>query len=162
MPDPTLDDLGGLSDAQMGDAAEAAEGGEQATRAVDPTGGQFSPIYSVRQTRCYTVTNSELKQIGLANLGATAFFTIGSLLAGFAIDVFKDIVLTDEVPEAAKQIIDSAQPLLFTMSATFYLLGLVAMLWRWDMIRSIKSESVVSGSTQDRDGWSLQWPLTRD
>lgn len=146
----------------MGDAAETAEGGRTVTRVPEPGGGQFAPIYSVRRTKCYTVTDSELKQIGLANLGATAFFTIGSLLAGFAIDVFKDIALTDDVPDAAKQIIDSAQPLLFTMAAVFYIIGFIAMIWRWDMIKSIKAESVEDGPIQLRQGWRLQWPIRRN
>lgn len=161
LADPILSELEGVPDALMESAAETAEGGKGVTQVADPSGGQFAPIYRVRRTQCYTVTNSELKQIGLANLGATAFFTIGSLLAGFAIDVFKDIVLTEEVPDAAKQIIESAQPLLFTVAAAFYLIGFLAMLWRWDMIKSIKQESSVDGIVVKSGKWRLQSPFTR-
>lgn len=161
LADTELEELEAVSDEVMENAAEAAEGGREMTRASQPNGGQFAPIYSVRRTVCYTVTDSELKQIGLANLGATGFFTIGSLLAGFAIDVFKDIALTEDVPEAAKQIIEGAQPLLFTMAGVFYLIGFLAMVWRWDMIKSIKSESLEDSSSNNRQGLRLQWPIRR-
>lgn len=43
------------------------EGGVETTEGV--SGSTVEPVYSKRKMRCYSVTESELKQIGLANIG---------------------------------------------------------------------------------------------
>ncbi|MEA3533143.1 hypothetical protein [Rhizobium sp. CC-YZS058] len=45
-------------------------------------GATLEPIYSRRRFKCFVVTESELQQIGLANLTATA---TGSLGSGFSL-----------------------------------------------------------------------------
>lgn len=111
-------------------------------RAEGVNGATVEPVYSTRKMRCYSVTESELKQISLANLGITAFASIGSGLLAFWLDVFKDTLLAEAVPEAAQSAIDYVQPVLLFLGIAFWLLTAGTLFWRRSMISTIKEESV--------------------
>lgn len=104
-------------------------------------GGVVKPVYSERTMKCLTVTESELKQIGLANLGVTVCVGIGSAFAAFGIDVFKDSMLAPDVPESARVLTEYVQPLCLGVGVVFYVIAGLLYLWRRDMIGMIRRES---------------------
>lgn len=91
--------------------------------------------------KCLTVTESELKQIGLANLGVTASVGIGSAFVAFGVDIFKDSLLAEQVPETARMLTDYVQPLCLVMGVAFYVIAVLLYVWRKDMIGLIRRES---------------------
>ncbi len=91
--------------------------------------------------RCYSVTESELLQIGLANIGITAFFSLGSALIAFWLDIFKDTVLASEVPKEAQIVISYVQPVLLLLGLLFWGFAGMSVYWRHSMIKLIKEES---------------------
>lgn len=129
---PLLDGLLSTNDAQLEETVEQAEGVNGAT---------VEPVYSRRKMRCYSVTESELKQIGLANLGITAFASIGSGLLAFYLDIFKDTILAEEVAATAKSAIEYVQPILLFLGVSFWILAIVTLFWRRSMVATIKEES---------------------
>lgn len=104
-------------------------------------GSTIETVYSRRKMKCYSVTESELKQIGLANLGVTICVGIGSALVAFGVDVFKDSVLATEIPAAANVLIDSIQPICLYLGAAFYVAAAFLLWWRRSMIDTIKEEN---------------------
>jgi len=120
------------SDASLEEKAERAEGVNGAT---------VEPVYSQRKMKCYTVTESELRQIGLSNLGITGMFSLGAAFLAFGLDVFKDTLLAESVPDAAQAIVSYVQPICFFVSASFFILGLLTIRWRSGLMQLIKDES---------------------
>jgi hypothetical protein len=115
---------------------------EEATEAaVANTGGIVKPIYSERHMRCLIVSESELKHIGLANLGVTASVGIGSALFSFGANLFKDTALETPAEASAAAVADAVERLCMWGGVVFYVLALLIWIWRWDMIRTIRSES---------------------
>jgi hypothetical protein len=106
-----------------------------------PAGGVVKPVYSERTMKCLTVTESELKQIGLANLGVTICVGIGSALVAFGIDVFKDSLLATDVPDAALMLTKYVQPMCLIGGVAFYVIAVMLWIWRKDMIGLIRRES---------------------
>lgn len=104
-------------------------------------GSAVEPIYSVRKMKCYSVTESELWQIGLANIAITAFASLGSAMLAFAADIYKDTLLAEKVPDSAAIAISYLQPLLLVLGGLFWVFAGVAMFWRKGMIKIIKTES---------------------
>lgn len=104
-------------------------------------GSTIQPVYQQRFMKCIVVTESELKQLGLANIGITAFASIGSFFAAFAVDVMKDVWLAPSVPENARALVDFVQPAGIWLAVMFYFLTGVTVWWRSDMLRLIKKES---------------------
>ena len=105
------------------------------------TGGTLKPVYSDRTMRCLTVTESELKQIGLANIFLTFLFGMGSALMAFGVDIMKDSLLSESVPEAARTVVDVVQPICFILGAGFWVGAAWVWFWRRDMIATIRKES---------------------
>jgi len=106
------------------------------------TGSIVRPSYSERTMKCYTITDSELKQIGLANVLVTAFSAIGSAFFAFGVDVFKDSQFVDAVPARAQILTQYVQPLCFFLGIALWLSAAAVWWWRRDMIALIKKESV--------------------
>jgi hypothetical protein len=104
-------------------------------------GGKLNPIYMERDMRCLVVSESELKHIGLANLGVTAFVGIGSALLSFGIDLFKDTALESPDQASAAAVADAVERLCVGAGIVCYIVALLIWIWRWDMIRTIRSES---------------------
>lgn len=105
------------------------------------TGSVIQPEYAQRNMKCYAVTESELKQIGLANLAVTICFGIGSGLLGLGIDIFKDTTLADSVPPNANVVVNTVQPILFIFGIVFWLAAAALWFWRRDMLSLIRKES---------------------
>ena len=108
-----------------------------------PSGGLVKPVYSEREMKCLTVTESELKQIGLANLGVTVCVGIGSAFFAFGLDVFKDSLLASDIPASALVLTQYVQPMCLVMGVAFYLVAGLLYFWRKDMIGLIRRESGV-------------------
>lgn len=104
-------------------------------------GSTVEPVYSARKMRCYSVTESELRQINLANIGITAFASMGSAMLAFWLDVFKDTVLAEKIPERAQEIVSYVQPILLVMGLAFWALSAATLGWRRNLIKLIKDES---------------------
>ncbi|HEY0085380.1 MAG TPA: hypothetical protein VGB65_05670 [Allosphingosinicella sp.] len=96
--------------------------------------------------RCLIVSESELKQIGLANIGVTAFAAIGSALLTFGIDLFKDTSLETPEGKGAAAVADAVETLCIGGGVIFYAVAVLLWWWRRDMIDTIRSESRSRGS----------------
>lgn len=105
------------------------------------TGAVVQPIYSRREMRCLIVSESELKQIGLANIGVTVSVGIGSALLSFGVDLFKDTALDTPANAGSAAIADAVESLCIAGGIVFYIVALILWFWRRDMIQTIRSES---------------------
>jgi len=104
-------------------------------------GATVSMQYSERKMNCHLVTDSELKHIGLANIGITMTFGIGSALIAFGIDIYKDTTLAETVPETAQTLASVIQPMCFYIGGAFWLFSVLLLWWRRGMLELIKKES---------------------
>lgn len=127
-----LNDLKETSDAKLGAGAEKTEG---------INGSTVEPIYSIRKMKCYSVTESELKQIGLANIAITSMGSIGTGLFAFGLDIYKDTAFTTSIPEATEAVISILQPILLIGGIAFWVIAIIAIFWRKSMMTLIKNES---------------------
>ncbi|MGX7875992.1 hypothetical protein ACVDG5_027740 [Mesorhizobium sp. ORM6] len=98
-------------------------------------------VIGSREMRCYTVTDSELKQLGLANLAISATFGIGSALFGFGLDIFKDVEMSPSLPASAQTLAQVVQPLCFYVGIAFWAFSVGLFFWRNGMLSIIKKES---------------------
>lgn len=105
------------------------------------SGSAIRPVYATRSMKCYAVTDSELKQIGLANLGTTITFGLGSACFAFAFDIFKDAALAGAVPTSANVLVNAIQPLGYVFGALLWIAAAIIWFWRRSMIKLIKEES---------------------
>ena len=113
----------------------------KAAKSEGINGSTLQPIYSQRRMRCYSVTESELLQIGIANIGITACFSIGSALMTFWLDIFKDTRLATEIPEDVQTALAYIQPIIFFVSLAFFSTGAAAIWWRKRLMDLIRQES---------------------
>ena len=104
-------------------------------------GATLEPIYSKRSFKCFTVTESELQQLGLANISMTFTAAIGSALFAFWFDIFKDTEMATEIPDRAKIVLSYVKPLCLYGACLFWLFSLILFLWRGRMLSTIKKES---------------------
>ena len=114
---------------------------ETSSTNTEPSGGVVRPIYSERHMRCLIVSESELKQIGLANLGVTAFVGIGSALISFGFDIMKDTALEKPENATASQVADAVERICLGGGVVCFLVAGLIWLWRRDMIKTIRAES---------------------
>lgn len=105
------------------------------------TGATVELIYSQRKMHCYSITESELQQIGLANIAITSLGSIGSALLAFSLDIYKDTLLAEEIPAATRELISYIQPVLLSLGVAFWVIAIIAVFWRKKMIKLIKEES---------------------
>ncbi|MEL6883441.1 MAG: hypothetical protein AAFP87_02945 [Pseudomonadota bacterium] len=127
-----LDRLKRTNDTELEEKVERTEG---------VNGSTLEPIYSSRKMVCYSVTESELKQLNLANIGVASFTSLGSAMLAFWLDVFKDTTLASSVPESAQAIISYVQPIILFLGAAFWIISGVILYWRRGLILLIKEES---------------------
>lgn len=130
--DDLIGQVAGASDDKLAEVVQKTEG---------LNGSTVDLVYSSRQMRCFSITESELQQISLANIGITASFSFGSALLAFYLDIFKDTVLATEVPAQAQTVIGYVQPVLFGLGLGFWILAAVLMYWRRNMVKLIRDES---------------------
>lgn len=129
---PLLDDLAGIPDKSLGLGVARSEG---------LSGSSIEPIYSRRRLKCYTITESEIHQIGLANIGITAFTALGSAFFAFWLDLTKDIAFASEIPAGMEALISYVQPILIILALVFWAIAIGGVLWRSRMLSVIKAES---------------------
>jgi hypothetical protein len=134
---PLLDDLAGIPDKNLGLGVARSEG---------LSGSSIEPIYSRRRLKCYTITESEIHQIGLANIGITAFTALGSAFFAFWLDLTKDIAFASEIPKGIEPLISYVQPILMVLAFAFWVIALGGVFWRSRMLKIIKSESSEAAS----------------
>lgn len=127
-----LNEVLGTSDVDLSSAVAKTEGLE---------GSRVEPVYQNRQMKCFSITESELQQINLANLGVTGFFSMGSGLFALWLDIFKDTKLSENVPAETVEILSWVQPLLLFSSISLFIFGFLIVLWRRQMLTIIKNES---------------------
>lgn len=104
-------------------------------------GSSVKPIYSERLMNCYAVTESELGQIAFTNLLSTLASSIGAVLLGLSIDIFKDARLSEELQPPARVVADAVQNLSFAAAIVCFLFAGVMMWRRREIVRLIKRES---------------------
>lgn len=105
------------------------------------SGGTLEPIYSKRSFKCYTVTESELQQIGIANIGATFTSSIGSGFLAFWLDIYKDTALSENIPPTAAYVVDYVKPTCLYTGLVFWAFSASLLFWRYKMITTLKTES---------------------
>lgn len=132
-PDELLNEL---KDTSVGDLSKGV------AKEEGVNGSLLKPVYSHRQIKCFTITDSELQQIGLANIGITGLASIGSAFFAFWLDIFKDTLLSQSVPENAKIVLSYVQPLCLIMACTLWIFATVIYFWRKRMIDTLKRESL--------------------
>ena len=132
-PDNLLGALTSVPDEELTKSAESAEGVN--------AGATVRPVYRHRHISCYTITETELRTLQLANSGVAVLGAIGASLATFWLDIFKDTVLAEEVPEQAQAALAYIQPALGVSAVAFFLAAGGIILWRRGFIAQIKRES---------------------
>lgn len=105
------------------------------------SGSAIKPQYAQRSMKCYAVTESELRYIGLANNAATVCFGIGSAFLALWLDIFREIQFSSEIPEAAQAASQVIQPFLLILWIVFWGVAIMLYFWRRNMILLIKQES---------------------
>lgn len=114
---------------------------EESPKFTSDSGSAIKPVYAQRSMKCMAVTESELKQIGLANFGVTVTFGLGSALIAFGLDLFKDQKLATSIPENALSLIQAVQPMCWIFGIVFWIISFALWWWRRDMLRLIREES---------------------
>ena len=109
--------------------------------AAPPGGSTLRAIYTARSMRCFSITESELRTIGLANVGQNILLSIGSALLAFSLDIFKDTTMAEHVPSQAAEIASYVQPICLFLGLAFYVAAGFVWWWRKGMIDTIKKES---------------------
>ena len=112
---------------------------------IHNTGPALTIVQGQRKMRCFMVTESELKQIGLANLLSTISSSIGAMLIGFGLDIYKDLtILSGDAPagsrENASSIAVTFQNASFYLGVAFILAAGALLLWRRSLLAQIKAE----------------------
>ncbi|AMY03178.1 hypothetical protein AB0V79_08545 [Mesorhizobium ciceri] len=116
----------------------------QITQTTTYTERPAEPIRLVmgsREMRCYTVTDSELKQLGLANLAISGTFGIGSAFFAFGLDVYKDTEMAAQIPAAAQAMVGVVQPICLYIGIALWIASGALLYWRHGMLDIIKKES---------------------
>src|SRR3954447_26240509 len=85
-------------------------------------GSTLRPIYSRRDMKCYAVTESELRTLGIVNTAITALFGLGSACITFGVDVFKDTLLATSIPDSAKMVVQMTEPASLALGIVFWVL----------------------------------------
>lgn len=117
------------------------------------TGSTIEPLYTKRQMRAFSVTESELNMLSIINGIAGACFSIGTGLIGLSVDVQQ--VLQGQTV-TLNSVAHSARPLFVWGGVIFYALGLLAVLWRHNTLEIIKRET---GEQEEAKGWGIRlWP----
>jgi len=115
------------------------------TSIFEQAGPTVQIAQSVREMKCYTVTDGELLSLSLANGLAVLFFSLASACATFGVDLVKDIALSPELTSDGMTFDHIIKPTSFILAFVFCLAGVGAVLWRRSMIGVIKRESSSSG-----------------
>lgn len=110
-------------------------------RSEGVNGSTLEPIYARRSITCYTITESELQQIGLANLAITAAASIGTAFLTFSLDLFKDTLLSESIPPLTQEVLAVAQPILLVVGIALWLSVVALTFWKNGMIKTIKADS---------------------
>ena len=147
-----LENLEGLNDAQL-------------KRSVEQSENLKSPVETVHGTRkmqCYSVTESELLQLSIVNTAVAFAWSFSAGLAVFLVDIVKDIMLSDDIPQKAQDIGVVVIPILFFALIISVWAALKAQKWRKRLIDLIKQESSLSKLVETKSvGWKLQWPISK-
>jgi len=91
--------------------------------------------------RTYTVTESELWILSLANGLMTIFFSLGSGFVGIALDITKDVMLSPELAKTGEALAEIVRPACVILAVVFFACGLWAFMQRQSTIALIKKES---------------------
>lgn len=105
-------------------------------------GSTVQPTYTERKMRYFSISESEMKNIGLTNLLQTSCIGVGSAMLAFALDIFKNTTLAESVPTKAAEIASYAQQICVVLGLVFYLIAGLIWFWRSGMINTIKRDSV--------------------
>jgi len=105
------------------------------------SGSTVLPTYTERKMRYFSISDSELRTIGLANLGQNFLLALGSAMLAFSLDIFKDTTLAESIPTKAAEIASYVQPICLILGVVFYSGAAGVWYWRKGMIDTIKKES---------------------
>jgi hypothetical protein len=95
--------------------------------------------------KTYIITDSELRNIGLANGIAGISFSFMAGLWGYAFSLSTDMLFSDHPSDAATTWADAMRPTCEWAGAAFLILGVAMILWRHRMINLIKRENDPNG-----------------
>jgi hypothetical protein len=113
---------------------------------TESAGSTFSMDYGRRPLKAYPVTDGELSQVfGLGNW-ATACFSIGAGLFGFALDVSKDLAMSHELSEKSKIFWETVNTGSYISFGVFFIIGISLLIMRHGKVKEIKKETIFPGS----------------
>ena len=150
-PDPSLEDLEAFSDAQIEEAAEKVE---------DTGKGGVNPVDPRRNMRFYKVSENELGSLSALNDATVGVFSLVAALITFAIDVTKDVLLAETVPEFAIRTLWFGAPMLFIILIILSFIAVKLRKAKRSVVQIIRDESSEGDESAEKGPWvKLQWPL---
>lgn len=104
-------------------------------------GSDLNVLHTERSVTVYVLTDSELDELGALNRNITIFSSVAAFMGGLWVDLYKDSKLASSVPEATKQALDFAQPLIAIVAMIFAALAFYAWLDSHSRKLKIKTQS---------------------
>jgi len=105
------------------------------------SGSTFSLDYGRRPMKSYPITDGELSQLAGLGYMATICFSVASGLLVFALDLSKDISMSQELSEATKVFWDTINIVSYSFSGFLFILG-GGLIWkRQSKVSEIKDET---------------------
>jgi len=101
---------------------------------------QIAGQYPQRQMTWYHISTSDLRSIGIAQNAATICVGIGTFAIATYIDFNKDIAIAESSGQQLPRLFDVAADLLLIFGVIFWLLAVIAFLWRRSELSRIKEE----------------------
>jgi hypothetical protein len=96
---------------------------------------------SVREMKCYTITDGELNNLSLANTLFAVSCSLAAACFGFAMDITKDIALAGQLTPAGEVLAHVVRPTAWWGTGIFTAIALLMLRWRHNAIAIIKKES---------------------
>lgn len=98
-------------------------------------GALFTTLSTERKVKAYAVVQPELEQLTMLNSGSLLFFSIGSLFAGYAVDLLRDLFVK-EAHTSVETCIGFG-----VIAAICYVVGAICVVKRGSVVKEITSRS---------------------
>jgi hypothetical protein len=103
--------------------------------------GTLRVVSSERSMKTYIITDSEIRNVGLANGIAGISFSFMAGLWGYAFSLSTDLMFADHPSQSALAWTNAMRPTCEWAGAAFLIFGVLMIAWRHRMINLIKREN---------------------